>query len=217
MPTHKDFYDAVSNTSIKADTINLNVDTVETKLDTATGLLTTLSADTALIKTDMANGVGVTAALYGESWEEQLALKADIYQYNGEAYGALVVAGQTYTNFANIPPIHIAGTVTVGSALPAGTNIIGSVYLAKCTTPTVISFTSLTSATLIASNASRKMLTIQNTGAGILYVLFGSGTASSTNFSVQMNSGDFYENDYYSGQMNAIFATAGTAYVTSLT
>lgn len=155
MPTHKDFYDAVSNTSIKADTINLNVDGVETKLDTATGLLTTLSADTALIKADMANGVSGSGA------------------------------------FTTSPILATSSTVT--------------------------SFTSLTSATLIASNASRKMLTIQNVGAGILYVLFGSGTASSTYFSVTMNSGDFYENGYYSGQMTAIFASAGTAYVTSLT
>lgn len=155
MPTHADFYDAVSNTSIKADTINLNVDTVETKLDTATGLLTTLSADTALIKADMANGVSGSGA------------------------------------FSTTKTLATAGAVTT--------------------------FTSLTSASLIASNASRQMLTIQNVGAGILYVLFGTGTASSTNFSVQMNSGDFYENDYYSGQMNAIFASSGTAYVTSLT
>ena len=85
------------------------------------------------------------------------------------------------------------------------------------TTPAVTTFTSITSATLIASNTSRRMLTIQNTGSGILYVLFGTGVASTTNFSLQMNSGNFYECDYYNGQMNAIFATAGTAYVTSLT
>ena len=102
-------------------------------------------------------------------------------------------------------------------ALVAGTAQIGSVSIAPSTTPAVTTFTSITSATLIASNTSRKMLTIQNAGAGILYVLLGSGTASSTNFSVQLNSYDFYENDYYSGQINAIFATAGTAYVTSLT
>jgi len=102
-------------------------------------------------------------------------------------------------------------------ALVAGSAQIGSVSIALSTTPAVTTFTSITSATLIASNTSRKMLTIQNTGAGILYVLFGTGTASSTNFSLQMNSGDYYENGFYNGQVNAIFATAGTAYVTSLT
>ena len=102
-------------------------------------------------------------------------------------------------------------------ALVAGSAQIGSVSIALSTTPAVTTFTSITSATLIASNTSRKMLTIQNVGAGILYVLLGSGTASSTNFSLQMNSGDYYENGFYNGQVNAIFASSGTAYVTSLT
>lgn len=59
MPSHKEFYDALSNISVNADTLNLNTDQVESKLDTATGLLTTLSADTAIIKNDMANGVAI--------------------------------------------------------------------------------------------------------------------------------------------------------------
>jgi hypothetical protein len=102
-------------------------------------------------------------------------------------------------------------------SLVAGSAQIGVVSITQATTSAVTSFSSLTSATLIASNTSRKMLTIQNAGAGILYVLLGSGTASSTNFSVQLNSSDYYENAFYNGQVNAIFASSGTAYVTSLT
>jgi hypothetical protein len=108
--------------------------------------------------------------------------------------------GEDYVRVAPSNPLPVAVTNTRSS-----------------TNSAVTTFTSLTSATLIASNTSRRMLTIQNTGAGILYVLLGSGTASSTNFSLQMNSGDYYENGFYNGQVNAIFATAGTAYVTSLT
>ena len=59
MPSNQEFYDAISNISIDADTLNLNTDQVESKLDTTTGLLTTLSADTAIIKADMADGVTV--------------------------------------------------------------------------------------------------------------------------------------------------------------
>jgi hypothetical protein len=59
MPSHSEFYDALKNISVNADTLNLNTDQVESKLDTTTGLLTTLSADTAIIKADMANGVSV--------------------------------------------------------------------------------------------------------------------------------------------------------------
>jgi len=123
---------------------------------------------------------------------------------------ATLVGGSDGTNLREM---------SVDSSGRLNANIIGTTTVsnALATTPAVTTFTSITSATLIASNTSRKMLTIQNVGAGILYVLLGSGTASSTNFSLQMNSGDFYENDYYNGQVNAILASSGTAYVTSLT
>lgn len=54
---------ALSNLEISADSVNLNTDGLETKLDTANGILTTLSADTALLKTDVADGVGVTGTI----------------------------------------------------------------------------------------------------------------------------------------------------------
>jgi len=82
---------------------------------------------------------------------------------------------------------------------------------------TVSNFTSTTSATLKSSNSSRKVLTIYNEGAGNLHVLYGSGTASTTNYSVKLFSGDYLEIDKYTGQVNAIFATAGTARVTEIT
>jgi hypothetical protein len=63
MPSHKEFYDALNNISVNADTLNLNTDQVESKLDTTTGLLTTLSADTAIIKTDMSNGVSISGTV----------------------------------------------------------------------------------------------------------------------------------------------------------
>ena len=237
MPTHKDFYDAVSNTSINADTINLNVDAVETKLDTATGLLTTLSADTALIKTDMANGVLVNGTVTANTGITQPLTNAELratvvpteVYTGGSAVGssnALTI--KTANAYGSNQPTVVIGYNQTGSGVtqPSDTNgfpirpsssAIFKASVAQATTPAVTTFTSITSATLIASNTSRSMLTIQNTGAGILYVLFGTGVASATNFSLQMNSGDFYECDYYSGQMNAIFASSGTAYVTSLT
>ena len=82
---------------------------------------------------------------------------------------------------------------------------------------TVSNFTSTTSATLKSSNSNRKVLTIYNEGAGNLHVLYGSGTASATNYSVKLFSGDYLEIDKYTGQVNAIFATAGTARVTEIT
>lgn len=55
---------ALTNLEISADSVNLNTDGLETKLDTATGILTTLSADAALIKADVADGVGVTGTFW---------------------------------------------------------------------------------------------------------------------------------------------------------
>ena len=82
---------------------------------------------------------------------------------------------------------------------------------------TVSSFTSTTSTTLKASNSSRKLLTIYNEGAGNLHVLYGIGTASTTNYSVKLATGDYLEVDKYTGQLTAIFASAGTARVTEIT
>ena len=76
MPSNKDFYDALTNLSLSADSVNLNVDQVEGKLDTANGLLTTLSADTALIKSDVADGVSVDTGLTQPLTDAQLRAEA---------------------------------------------------------------------------------------------------------------------------------------------
>jgi hypothetical protein len=79
-------------------------------------------------------------------------------------------------------------------------------------------FTSTSSATLAAPNARRRALCIYSEGAGLLYVLLASGTASATNYTVKLAAGDYYEVPAgYLGIVVAIFATAGTARVTELT
>lgn len=80
----------------------------------------------------------------------------------------------------------------------------------------VATFTSTTSEEIRASEANRKLLTIFNEGAGNLYVLYGNGTASTTNYSVRVNAGDYLEIEKYTGEVRAIFATAGTARVTEI-
>jgi hypothetical protein len=152
MPSNQEFFDAIKNISVDADTLNLNTDQVESKLDTTTGLLTTLSADTALIKADMANGVS------------------------------------------------ISGSINVGATASA-----------------VSAFTSVTSAVIGAANANRKLLAIFNEGAGFLYIVYGASAASVTNYSVRLNAGEYLEIDRYSGEVRAIFGSAGTARVTEVT
>ena len=56
MPSIKELYSRLNDVKIDADSINLNTDTVES-------LLSTVQADIALIKTDMANGVLVNGTV----------------------------------------------------------------------------------------------------------------------------------------------------------
>jgi len=81
---------------------------------------------------------------------------------------------------------------------------------------TVTTFTSTSSLVLMASNSARKLLTVFNEGAGVLYLLYGAGTASITNYSVRINSGDYLEIEKYTGAVTGIFGTAGTARATEI-
>jgi hypothetical protein len=110
-------------------------------------------------------------------------------------------------------PLPISGTVTANAG--TGTFIISD----RGTTgeSTVTSFTSTSSAVLKASNANRKLLTVFNEGSGTVFILLGGGTASTTNYSLRLLAGDFYELDKYTGEVNAIFGTAGTAKITEIT
>ena len=125
--------------------------------------------------------------------------------------------------------------VGIGSALPAGTAQIGSVTASISNSVTIASlpaisgtvtanlsisataitsgsFASLTSATLVPGNTARKMATVYNLGAGQLFVNAGSSaTTLGGGFMVALNSGDFYECNYTTTTLSAIFATAGTA------
>jgi len=82
---------------------------------------------------------------------------------------------------------------------------------------TVSTFSSVNSVELRPLNVNRKLLTIFNEGAGTLHVLYGDGTASTSNYSVRLTSGDYLEIEKYTGRVMAIFATAGNAKVTEIT
>lgn len=76
----------------------------------------------------------------------------------------------------------------------------------------------ITSTTLLSSNASRLEAEFYNASTAILYLLKGSGTASSSNYTVQMNQGDYYVTDY-TGQINGVWASApgGSVFITEST
>lgn len=82
-------------------------------------------------------------------------------------------------------------------------------------TPTT--FTSTTYATISASNASRKGLTIFSEGAGLLYVTLGTSTTSASSYTTRLSAGDYLEIPFeYTGLVGGLFATAGTARVTEV-
>lgn len=87
-------------------------------------------------------------------------------------------------------------------------------------TPTSVSDTNA-STTLLAANSNRVGATIYNDSSALLYVLLGSGTASSTSYTVRVYSNGYYETpQYYTGQINGIWASDpndGAARITELT
>jgi hypothetical protein len=121
------------------------------------------------------------------------------------------------TQAISISSVTVGNSVTIASlpALSAGTAQIGSVTASLAISSSAItsgSFTSLTSATLVPANTARKMATVYNLGAGQLYINAGaSATTLGGGFMVALSSGDFYECDYTTTTLSAIFATAGTA------
>ena len=121
------------------------------------------------------------------------------------------------TQAISISSVTVGNSVTIASlpALSAGTAQIGSVTASLAISSSAItsgSFSSLTSATLVPANIARKMATVYNLGAGQLYINAGaSATTLGGGFMVALSSGDFYECDYTTTTLSAIFATAGTA------
>ncbi len=112
--------------------------------------------------------------------------------------------------------------VDIVSALPAGTNRIGTVtantFAVQGTAVTTSNFTSTTASTVLANyNATREVLTIFNEGAGNLHIAPGA-TCTTIAYQVRLSTGDYYEvpNHQTTITHSAVFATAGTARVTQI-
>jgi len=111
----------------------------------------------------------------------------------------------------SISSVTVGNSVTIGS-LPAISGVVTANLSISSTAITSGSFTSLTSATLVPANTARKMATVYNLGAGQLFVNAGAtATTLGGGFMVSLASGDFYECNYTTTTLSAIFATAGTA------
>jgi hypothetical protein len=94
---------------------------------------------------------------------------------------------------------------------------MSEITLRTFSTVTVTSVASGTSSvTLVAANARRKAVIIQNTSTAILYILFGGGTATATTaHSVQMASNTSYAVEGFTGAITGIWSSAnGQANIT---
>lgn len=81
----------------------------------------------------------------------------------------------------------------------------------------VTSVDSTTTSTRLLESGSRKGASVRNTDANALYLLLDSGTASATNHTVALATGDYYETPFdYEGEINGVWAVdgAGVALVT---
>ena len=129
----------------------------------------------------------------------------------GTAQIGSVTASINGTVPISISSVTVGNSVTIGS-LPAISGTVTANLSISSTAITSGSFASLTSATLVPGNTARKMATVYNLGAGQLFVNAGaSATTLGGGFMVALSSGDFYECDYTTTTLSAIFATAGTA------
>lgn len=100
-------------------------------------------------------------------------------------------------------PLPISGTVTA-SVSPAST-------------ASVTTFGSISSAQIVGSNASRKVITIFNSSSSVLYVLAGTTTASSNNYSFAIGEKEILSLSNITCALQGIYASSGTAFVTELT
>jgi hypothetical protein len=107
-----------------------------------------------------------------------------------------------YVSVAGSVTLPISGTVTASPAAAASANV------------TVFSETSSTE--IAAANAARKVITIFNSSANPLYVLMGTGTASSTNFSFALGENEVLSLSNITCAVQGVIPAGGDAYVTEL-
>lgn len=86
------------------------------------------------------------------------------------------------------------------------------------TSSSITSVTASTAATtLLSSDPNEGKFLLMHSGSSRAYVLFSSGTPSSTNWSIFMDNGDYYEERDYKGQVNIIFASQSNGTYVSAT
>lgn len=141
----------------------------------------------------------------------------EFYKAIAEVYQTAMAPG----GGGNVPKIVVSGGVqAVPIVNPDGTNISMSSTSSSIGTQTAISDTS-TPTLFLSSNNSRIGATITNDSSASLFVLLGSGTVSSTNYTVRMTQYSYYELPFnYKGEIYGVWSSDpndGAARITELT
>jgi len=142
-----------------------------------------------------------------------LKTQAESYQ-GGTAVGSANPLQVTLANTgANATAVKVDGSAVTQPV--SGTVTINNSQGATVTQSTFTSTTASTS--LVAASANRKILTVFNEGAGMLYVSAGSA-CTTTAYQVRLSAGDYWEcpSNQTSLAHTAVFATSGNARVTEV-
>jgi hypothetical protein len=156
------------------------------------------------------------SATVTQSTATSLRAQAEAYQ-GGTAVGSANPLQVTLANTgANATAVKVDG-----SAVTQPVSLASAVTTTPQQGTTVASttFTSTTaSSSVIAASATRKGLTVYNAGFGDLYICAGA-TCTTTSFQLKLVSGDYWECPPAQVTLAhaGVYATAGTAYVTTIT
>lgn len=154
---------------------------------------------------------------YSKSWDKLLEYANSLSngQFFVDYMRARIIGKKADTTASETVTYNIWASTGGGSNSPASNvNVVGG----STGTPSNVA-SSASSVTILAANSSRLGATIYNDSTQVLYLLLGSGTASSSNYSVQLVGGAYYEVPFnFKGQLTGIWASAsGNARVTELT
>ncbi|NDD53749.1 hypothetical protein EBZ39_07705 [bacterium] len=136
----------------------------------------------------------------------------------GTAQIGSVTASISGTVPVSISSVTVGNSVTIGSIPAISGTVTANTFAVQGTAVTTSNFTSTTASTVLANNnATRRVLTIFNEGAGNLHICPGA-TCTTVAYQVRLSSGDYYEvpNHQTTVTHSAVFATAGTARVTEV-
>ncbi|NBT36165.1 MAG: hypothetical protein EBT03_11655 [Betaproteobacteria bacterium] len=129
-----------------------------------------------------------------------------------------VTASISGTVPVSISSVTVGNSVTIGSIPAISGTVTANTFAIQGTAVTTSNFTSTTASTVLANNnATRRVLTIFNEGAGNLHICPGA-TCTTVAYQVRLSAGDYYEvpNHQTTVTHSAVFATAGTARVTEV-